>query len=260
MIKQIITVIILIIVAFGVFTLAKTITPQKIRETPQGKLPAGSTPVGAPSDIEGTWVWSETIVNNDTSVTPKKPDAFSITLTDGQVTGTTDCNSFFSSYKIGSDGVIFFGPIGSTKMACEGSQEGEFTDLIAQTSNYTFDNGNLVLFQQDASVTIFKKSQTKDVTLGIGDTATVDTLAITLNKFVQDSRCPIDVTCIQAGAVTVNVTLTQGSTTLTKNFPSDEAPQVFGDYKIAIKEIAPARESKKEINPKDYKITFHVEK
>lgn len=268
MIKQIITVIILLIVALGLFTLSKSLSSKvppvpeaPMEEVPQGKLPPGSTPVGATSDIENvTWVWTETISNGDTSIVPKKAGAFSLVLSEGKVTGKTDCNSFFGSYQIGSDGKISFGPLGSTKMFCEGSQETEFTGVIELTSNYTLNNGNLVLFQQDAGVSTFRKATSQDVTVSIGEKKTVDTLSITLNKFVQDSRCPIDVTCIQAGAVTVNVTMTDGVKTETKNFPSDEAPQTFGAYKVSIVGIEPARESTKVIADKDYKITFRVEK
>lgn len=259
MIKQIITIIVLLFIALAVFSLAKTIQP----DVPKGKLPADSTPVGASSDIENiTWVWTETIVNNDTSITPKRPGVFSITLADGNVEGKTDCNSFFSTYRIGSDGIISFGPIGSTKMACEGSEEAIFTDFIAKTTRYTLDaNKNLVLLlEQDSGSVMFKKAEAKEVTLAIGQEGSFDLLSITLNKLVQDSRCPIDVQCIQAGSITVSATLSDGVKTETKDFSSDTEPQVFGTYKIYIKSVEPTKESKKEITSADYKITFNVEK
>lgn len=98
----------------------------------------------------------------------------------------------------------------------------------------------------------------KNIVLAVGQKEKVSDLTITLNAFVQDSRCPIDVTCIQAGAVNVNLTLADASHTITKNFSSDEAPYHFGRYSISIVDIAPARESKKEILANQYKITFHV--
>lgn len=161
MIKKIIALIVLLFIAVAIFSLAKTFSLQNKQEIPQGKLPADSTPVGASSDIENvTWIWTETIVNNDTSVIPKKTGVFSITLTDGKVIGKTDCNSFFSTYEIGSDGIISFGPIGSTKMACEGSEEAIFTDFISKSSRYTLDpNKNLVLLlDQDSGSVMFKKT------------------------------------------------------------------------------------------------------
>lgn len=99
-----------------------------------------------------------------------------------------------------------------------------------------------------------------DITLGVGETGKVENLAITFNKSVQDSRCPIDVQCIQAGAVNINVTFAQGPHVETTNMPSDEVPQEFEGYKISIIDVNPPRKSQTEINPSDYEITFHVSK
>lgn len=99
-----------------------------------------------------------------------------------------------------------------------------------------------------------------DITLGVGEKGTVGNLEITFNALVQDSRCPIDVQCIQAGAVNTNVTFKEGSHIETKNMPSDEVPQRFGEYMISIVQIAPPRKSKKEISPPEYRITFHISK
>jgi hypothetical protein len=98
----------------------------------------------------------------------------------------------------------------------------------------------------------------ENVTLAIGQKIKVAGLDIILNSFVQDSRCPIDVVCIQAGAVNVNVTLADSSRSITKNFSSDEVPYSFGIYRISIVDVAPPRQSQKEILPSQYRITFHV--
>lgn len=96
------------------------------------------------------------------------------------------------------------------------------------------------------------------VTLGVGQRAKIGDLEIVFNKFIQDSRCPVDVVCIQAGAVTVNVTFTQGPHSETRNMPSDEIPYKFEDYQISIVDVSPPRKSTQEIDFKDYKITFKV--
>lgn len=97
-----------------------------------------------------------------------------------------------------------------------------------------------------------------DATLAIGQTATFRDLSLTLNSLVQDSRCPIDVECIQAGTANFNVTLASGGQTETRNMLSSEAPYRFGIYTISIVNTDPARESKKEISPDAYRITFHI--
>lgn len=104
------------------------------------------------------------------------------------------------------------------------------------------------------------KPVTGDITLGIGQKGTVGAVSITLNAFVQDSRCPADVRCIQAGAVNVNVTLSDETQSETKNFPSDEVPYLFDGYKISIISVAPPRYSGREIPFNEYYITFHIEK
>jgi len=97
-----------------------------------------------------------------------------------------------------------------------------------------------------------------NLTLAVGQKGNVNGLIITLNAFVQDSRCPIDVVCIQAGAVTVNVTLTDATHSEMKNFPSDEVPQKFGKYRVSIADIATPRQNQKEVLEGQYRITFHV--
>ncbi len=103
-------------------------------------------------------------------------------------------------------------------------------------------------------------SSSSTLRLSVGETGTVGGLSVTLNAFVQDSRCPVDVVCIQAGAVTVNVSFSTKAHTVTKNMPSDEVPQEFDGYRISITDIAPARKSNTEIPSQDYRITFFVEK
>lgn len=254
MIKRTIIVIVLLVVSIFLYGVAKS-----LQQIPQGKLPPGSTPVGSTNDILDTkWVWVETTLPDGTTITPNQKDAFSITLSsDGNTAGKTDCNSFFSDYALGSDGILSFGPIGSTKMFCEGSQEGIFIDHISKVSHYTFKDGRLVLLLVNAAGSMsFEREHL--VTLMIGETKTVGDLSLTLNSFVQDSRCPIDVTCIQAGAVTVNVTMNEGAASETRNFPSDEAPYVFGAHMISISDIAPLRKANQEIAPEEYVIMFKV--
>jgi heat shock protein HslJ len=82
----------------------------------------------------GTWVWEKMAMDGKT-VAPKKPGVFTLTFTpDGRVSGTTDCNSFGGSYTA-EDGTLSFGPLMSTKMYCEGSQEQLYTDVLTRSSH-----------------------------------------------------------------------------------------------------------------------------
>lgn len=82
------------------------------------------------------WIWVSTIMNDGTSITPENPDSFSINFNeDGSFTGTTDCNSFFGKLTIENNKMVF-GPIGSTKMFCEDSQEIDFLKALAEVESF----------------------------------------------------------------------------------------------------------------------------
>ena len=93
-----------------------------------------------------TWNWVKTIYNNDKTVTPNKPDKFTLTFKDGKVSISTDCNSMSATYKVGNDKTISFGPIASTMMYCAGSQETEFSTMLNNVGSYFFTSkGELIL-------------------------------------------------------------------------------------------------------------------
>ena len=77
---------------------------------------------------------------------------------------------------------------------------------------------------------------------------------------IADNRCPVDVTCIEAGAVTAHVTMYDSDKVEERNFPSDEVPYKFGDYSISIVRAAPVARSTVEIDPDSYIVIFHVTK
>jgi heat shock protein HslJ len=109
---------------------------------------------------ENTWVWEKTVMNDDTVITPKTPGVFTLNFkADRNMSGTTDCNGFSASYEISADGSLTIGPLASTKMFCEGSQEQEFTKYITTGLRIFFDqNQNLVLLlPYDSGSIIFKK-------------------------------------------------------------------------------------------------------
>lgn len=131
------------------------------------KLPAGSTP---PIDIsmisDTTWVWEKTMVSATTTVTPKQVGKFTLTLkSDTQVIGTTDCNSLNGMYMVGTDGVLTFGPMGMTKMFCEGSQEGKYVDMLSKVHGYELtQDGKLSLKLEGGGVmTFIKKSSVEAI-------------------------------------------------------------------------------------------------
>lgn len=135
---------------------------ETVPKIPLGKMPAGTKPAPAPETLIGTtWVWDKTVMSDGTIITPKKAGVFAIAFgSDGRLIGKTDCNGFFGSYTFGSDGVVAFGPLASTLMYCEGSQEGEFSKPFADVVRYSVEpDGNLTLFLKNDSggIVLIKK-------------------------------------------------------------------------------------------------------
>lgn len=102
-------------------------------------------------------------------------------------------------------------------------------------------------------------SPVNEVTLAPGVTAEVSGLSITFNKIVQESRCPVDAQCMEAGAVVASIQLSVDDDITSTNLPSDEVPFKWKGREISIVKIAPELRSGQEIAPKDYRVTFKID-
>lgn len=108
-----------------------------------------------------TWLWVETVMNNDDIIKPIQTEAFTITFTDrGQVNGGTDCNSFGGSYELLPDNGISFGNLAMTKMYCENSQEQVFVNQVTSANKvFMTDDGRFVLLlPYDSGSIIFSET------------------------------------------------------------------------------------------------------
>lgn len=121
------------------------------------------------SSLEGTWMWEQTQMNDGTIIMPNQVESFTLSFfTDestgepNRVSGTTDCNNFFGSYELGADNALSFGPLGSTMMYCEGSQEQDFMTMIGQVSHFMQQDADtlVLLLTYDSGSAIFKKTST----------------------------------------------------------------------------------------------------
>lgn len=82
---------------------------------------------------------------------------------------------------------------------------------------------------------------------------------VTPREVLEDSRCPIDVTCIQAGTVRIRATLESGSGTSTQEFKLDE-PITTEVEEVTLVQVAPVLESGKTVTTSEYVFTFEVKK
>lgn len=99
---------------------------------------------------------------------------------------------------------------------------------------------------------------TAQATAGVGETVFAGGVRITLHEVVADYRCPVDVQCIQGGAITARVTFTSDTDTETFNMPSDEAPRPFDAFEVSIVDVQPDLISTEPIDADAYRVTFAV--
>jgi hypothetical protein len=101
----------------------------------------------------------------------------------------------------------------------------------------------------------------EEKTLMIGqDGVIVDGITIKVVSLMQDSRCPTDVTCIQAGTVGVKTTVTKGKVTTSHDFITGTKPFSFQGYNIEIVNVIPSKISTAPaIKLSDYRITFRAQ-
>jgi hypothetical protein len=112
-------------------------------------------------------------------------------------------------------------------------------------------------------------SEPKEITLAVGDTAEAGGLDVTLVGITEDSRCPANVQCIQAGTVRADLSLSavevsSGKTpiaypiTATTTVSLLEPAYLLNEYSVTLKKVTPERQSSSEIAPADYRLTFIV--
>lgn len=96
------------------------------------------------------------------------------------------------------------------------------------------------------------------LTLMPGQSVAYQGLTLTLNSVSGDSRCPADVACIWAGAVTANVALSARGQTTSRAISSDATPFSFAGYEISIVSVDPAPRSNQPIPQNAYRVQFRV--
>jgi hypothetical protein len=101
------------------------------------------------------------------------------------------------------------------------------------------------------------------VELALGDTAEVAEtgLRVTPRTIVEDSRCPVDVTCVWSGRVVVEVEATaSGEPTTSVRLASccDPAEQPVADQTIHLRTVTPAPRRAAPIDPAAYRVTLVI--
>lgn len=101
-----------------------------------------------PKDVltDNTWNWKETLYSDDTRIAPTDSSQFVATFAaDGTFSSETDCNNTFGKYSIEGNSLAL-GPLASTRMYCEDSQETDYGKMLSEVQSYMITTeGNLVL-------------------------------------------------------------------------------------------------------------------
>ncbi len=93
-------------------------------------------------------------------------------------------------------------------------------------------------------------------TLAIGASATIRGTTITVLDLIEDSRCPIDVQCIQAGTVRVRISIDSYDLPFTLTL---DRPQIIENATITLVSVIPEQKyAQKTVQPSDYRFTFTV--
>ncbi len=103
----------------------------------------------APSLTKTRWV--ATSINNGTGAVQSVVAGSTVTAIfaeDGNVSGSTGCNSYSGTYKVDGS-ALTFGPLASTKMACSsadvGAQEASYLAALARVATFAFSGDHLQL-------------------------------------------------------------------------------------------------------------------
>lgn len=104
------------------------------------------------------WEWTGTIYNNNTEIKPRVEKKFMLTFRDKNTfSATTDCNNIGGEYIVNVN-KISFSKIFSTKMFCEGSQEGDFLKALGEIQDFHFTPKGMLIFglKSDSGSVLFK--------------------------------------------------------------------------------------------------------
>lgn len=121
-------------------------------------------------------------------------------------------------------------------------------------------NGPSPLATSTPSIEGSGEPQSQNVEAGIGQTVTALDVSITPTEVVEDSRCPSDVQCVQAGRVRVRAEISSGLGTATQVFLVGESITTEAEA-ITLLEVKPSSKlSTVTLKPSDYRFVFKIEK
>ena len=87
------------------------------------------------------------------AITSERP--LTLNFDDSRLTGYSGCNRYFGSYTGSPDGVFSTGPLGATKMACQGERdqlEQRYFEQLGKASQYAITHDQLHLLDAERTI------------------------------------------------------------------------------------------------------------
>ncbi len=111
-------------------------------------------------EFKGVYYWKETELDG-VKTTPSKPETFSLTFDGNRISLATDCNSGSAEFTppTGSSTALAFGPIVSTKMFCESSEEGLYFEAIRNVRSFVESDDALTFTLENGGEMVFEKKK-----------------------------------------------------------------------------------------------------
>lgn len=108
--------------------------------------------------VNKKWMWSKTVMSDGATTQANREKGFSITFVkEGSAHITTDCNNGNGAYTLTSETGMVIGPVATTMMYCEGSQETVFYQQINNIDSYLYKDGQLhLLLKFDSGTMTFE--------------------------------------------------------------------------------------------------------
>lgn len=108
------------------------------------------------------------------------------------------------------------------------------------------------VIEEDNATTTPPKFATLSIPYEVGD------LTIILSQIIEDSRCPSDVTCIQAGTVRVRGLVTKAGESIERTFVLSEPQVVFGET-LTLENVLPRSLATVTVPKGSYEFYFTLE-
>ncbi|KGE13930.1 META domain-containing protein [Sphingobacterium deserti] len=116
------------------------------------------SPAAQSDDLSGDWELDylfEPGISFDSLYANRKP-TISFDVAEKKVAGNSSCNNFFGTFETQAN-KLKFGPLGSTKMACQGNGEKVFFGTLDKVATYSVRDNRLIMIMGDIVVMRWKR-------------------------------------------------------------------------------------------------------